>query len=91
MICLYSPHQLVFSDDVLFFCFVLDPNSIQLWRYKNPQLGPRKMPIFDNPTLGVVRIEESAVFHTNFENKEIEVAVNGTRYPVGSQVVYIVE
>jgi hypothetical protein len=49
------------------------------------------MPVFNSPTLGAVRIEDNAVFHMNFENREIEVAVNGTRYPVGSQVVYIVE
>lgn len=62
-----------------------------MWRYENPELGPRKMPVFNSPTLGAVRIEDNAVFHMNFENREIEVAVNGTRYPVGSQVVYIVE
>jgi len=49
------------------------------------------MPAFRNPTQGAVRIEDSAVFHADVENKKIEVAVNGTRYPIGSQLVYIVE
>jgi hypothetical protein len=84
---------ITFTTSGLFsnFFFVSDSNSIQLWRYENPELGPRKMPAFRNPTQGAVRIEDSAVFHADVENKKIEVAVNGTRYPIGSQLVYIVE
>jgi hypothetical protein len=68
-----------------------DPNSILLWRYEDPELGPRKMPAFSSPIQGVVRIEENAVFCVDVENKNIELAVNGTRYPIGSQIIYIVE
>jgi hypothetical protein len=68
-----------------------DPNSIQLWRYEDPELGPRKMPAFNSPIQGAVRIEDNAVFCVDVENKNIELAVNGTRYRVGSQIIYIVE
>ncbi|XP_023719328.1 leucine--tRNA ligase, cytoplasmic isoform X2 [Cryptotermes secundus] len=70
---------------------LIDPNSIQLWRYDDPELGPRKMPAFNSPTQGVVRIEDNAVFCVNVAKKNIELAVNGTRYPVGSQIIYTVE
>jgi hypothetical protein len=49
------------------------------------------MPAFNSPTQGAVRIEDNAVFWVNVEKWNIELAVNGTRYPVGSQVIYIVE
>jgi leucyl-tRNA synthetase len=62
-----------------------------LWRYEDPELGPRKMPAFNSPTRGAVLIEDDAVFCVNVEKKNIELAVNGTRYPVGSQIIYIVE
>jgi hypothetical protein len=49
------------------------------------------MPAFNSPTPGAVRIEDNAVFCVNGEKKNIELAINGIRYPVGSQIIYIVE
>jgi leucyl-tRNA synthetase len=62
-----------------------------LWRYEDPELGPRKMPAFNNLTQGAVHIEDNAIFCVNAEKKNTELAVNGTRYPVGSQIIYIVD
>ncbi|KAJ9600790.1 hypothetical protein L9F63_001070, partial [Diploptera punctata] len=70
---------------------IKDPSSIQFWRYEDPELGPRKMPTFNNPTAGAVHIEEDAVFKADIENKKVELSVNGTKYPLGSQIIYIVE
>jgi hypothetical protein len=49
------------------------------------------MPAFNNPVQGAVCIEDDAVFCVDVEKKNIELAVNGTRYPLGSQILYIVE
>jgi leucyl-tRNA synthetase len=70
---------------------IKEPNGIQLWRYEDPYLGPRKMPAFNKPTQGAVRIEDDAVFCVDVEKNKIELAVNGTRNPIGSQVIYIVQ
>ena len=49
------------------------------------------MPVFNKPTQGAVRIEVGAVFNADVQNKKIELSFNGTKYPVGSQIIYIVE
>jgi len=49
------------------------------------------MPAFNKPTQGAVRIEDDAVFCVDVEKNKIELAVNGTRNPIGSQVIYIVQ
>lgn len=82
---LYLPHPLFPLNNVS------DPNSIQLWRYEDPHLGPRKMPAFNKPTEGAVRIEDSAVFCVDVEKNKVELIVNGTRKLIGSQVIYIVQ
>jgi len=81
----YLPHHLFPLNNVS------DPNSIQLWRYEDPHLGPRKMPAFNKPTQGAVRIEDNAVFCVDVEKNKVELTVNGTRNPIGSQVIYIVQ
>jgi hypothetical protein len=70
---------------------VSDPKSIQLWRYEDPHLGPRKMPALNNPTEGAVRIEDNAVFCVDVEKSKVEISVNGTRNLIGSQIIYIVQ
>lgn len=70
---------------------VLDPNSIQLWRYEDPDLGPRKLPAFNKPTQGAVRIEDNAVFCVDVDKNKVELTVNGTRCLIGSQIIYIVQ
>lgn len=79
------PHYLIHLNNVS------DPSSIQLWRYEDPHLGPRKMPAFNNPTEGAVRIEDNAVFCVDVENSKVEISVNGTRNLIGSQIMYIVQ
>jgi len=49
------------------------------------------MPAFNKPTQGAVRIEENAVFCVDVERNKVELTVNGTRNPIGSQVMYIVQ
>jgi hypothetical protein len=70
---------------------ISDPNRIQLWRYKDPHLGPRKMPAFNKPTQHAVHIEDNAVFCVNVEQNKVELTVNGTRYLIGSQIIYMVQ
>ncbi|XP_066998764.2 leucine--tRNA ligase, cytoplasmic [Anabrus simplex] len=69
---------------------IKDPTSIQLWRYEDPVLGPRQMPVYNQPTAGKQPIKLEDVFHVDVENSNVEVVANGTKYPLGSSVVYIV-
>jgi len=90
---LYLIFRLIDIYLIIFFPLnnVSDPNSIQLWRYEDPHLGPRKLPAFNKPTEGAVRIEDNAVFCVDVEKNKVELTVNGTRNLIGSQVIYIVQ
>jgi len=49
------------------------------------------MPAFNKPTQGAVRIDDNAVFCVDVEKNIVELTFNGTRNPIGSQVIYIVQ
>lgn len=65
-------------------------DAIQLWRFEDPALGPRKMPIFNDYKSGKVQLEDGTmtidlksevVFVSTTEGKKIE---------IGSNLVYVV-
>ncbi|CRL00851.1 CLUMA_CG014102, isoform A [Clunio marinus] len=66
----------------------IDP--IQVWRYKDPVLGPRKIPIFNDFKTGKVQLEEGTLSidmktDTVFVTKE-----NGDKITAGSSFIYVV-
>jgi hypothetical protein len=69
---------------------ILDSAAVQLWRYEDPELGPRKMPEFGKPLAGKVLIEPSSVFSINLDSKEVTISVGKSSHKLGSQIIYIV-
>nr|CAD7411757.1 unnamed protein product [Timema poppensis] len=68
-----------------------DAGSIELWRYKDVKLGPRQFPVYGKPTSGAVLIEKEAVFHADVDSNSLDISLNGSKYPVGPAVIYIVK
>lgn len=66
-----------------------DPVSIVLYRYNDPNLGPRIRPVAGNILKGKTEIPLDSMFDVNMETKNLEVNVAGNRYPVGEYLMYI--
>ena len=75
----------------LFLFFNPDASKVQILRYEDPEVGPRKIPEFDNPEAGKIVISPSAVFHIDLEKKSVSVQENGKSINLGKQLVYLVK
>lgn len=65
--------------------------KIRLLRYEDPDGGPRKMPVFDQPELGKVAVSSAGVFHVNLSDSTVSLQENGSNLKLGSQLMYIVD
>ncbi|KAF4523284.1 hypothetical protein B566_EDAN009407 [Ephemera danica] len=68
---------------------IKDPSTLQLWRYNDPVLGPRKMPVFGQPLLDKTEISSCAVFRVELTAGTVKVEESGKLFDVGSQLVYV--
>lgn len=65
--------------------------TVELWRYTDPIMGPRAIPNLNSPLSGKELIPSNAVFHANVEKGQVDVSINSKSFSVGSQIVYIVK
>lgn len=68
---------------------IKDPSTVQLWRYSDPILGPRKVPVFGQPLLDKIQISSCAVFHVDLTAASVKVEESGKMFDLGSQLVYV--
>lgn len=66
-------------------------HSAQLWRWQDPELGPRTMPHADDPTIGKSLIDPTSVLKVDLSTKKIDLVDNGNIYPLGESVIYMVK
>ncbi|XP_049764859.1 leucine--tRNA ligase, cytoplasmic [Schistocerca cancellata] len=69
---------------------IKDTSCIQLWFYKDPELGPRKVPVAGKETQHAVRISLEGTLHVNTDKPGIELECNGTRQYIGTNILYII-
>ena len=50
---------------------IKDDKKIELWRYQDPNLGPRKMPTLKNPLEGKVQMKNGSSFHIDLETQKV--------------------
>lgn len=66
-------------------------NAVQIWRFDDPILGPRKMPAFNDYKTGKTQLEDGTIsIDTKAENVFITPA-SGSKIEVGMNLVYAVE
>lgn len=70
--------------------FIKDPKRVKLMRYDDPQLGPRTLPIFNQPEKGKTAISKDATFRVSLQDSCVSVAENGNVFNVGYKMVYLV-
>ena len=62
-----------------------DEKKVQLWRFEDPVLGPRKMPTLDNPLQGKVQIQNGVKFSIDLQSQKV--MLDG-KVEVGQSLIY---
>ncbi|CAH1173802.1 unnamed protein product [Phaedon cochleariae] len=66
------------------------PESIQLWRFEDPLLGPRKIPVFNEPTKNKVVIPPDSIFRVDVEQAKVKLSTGNQLVDIGREVTYLV-
>jgi leucyl-tRNA synthetase len=65
--------------------------AIQLWRYEDHVLGPRKMPVFNDFKAGKQQLEEG-IFAVDVKDSRVFCSTsNGGKIEIGTNLIYVVE
>lgn len=67
------------------------PNAIQLLRFEDHVLGPRKIPTFNDYTTGKKKLEEGTISTDLNENRVYVTSTSGDKVEIGTNLVYVVE
>ncbi|XP_071786614.1 leucine--tRNA ligase, cytoplasmic-like [Asterias amurensis] len=70
---------------------IKDVNRVKILRYTDPELGPRKVPKFQQFTDGKTSIAANATFNISLDTKRVSVSENGKSADAGVALVYMVE
>ncbi|XP_011609365.2 leucine--tRNA ligase, cytoplasmic [Takifugu rubripes] len=71
--------------------FIKDLSRVKLMRYKDPELGPRKVPVLGQEEQGKSAISSTSVFSVNLEEKKVTVVDNGLTVNIGDTLVYLLQ
>lgn len=63
---------------------------LQLWRYIDPVLGPRKLPIFDDFKAGKTLMEDGTLSISAKDDMVYLTGSDGTKMPIGIDLIYVV-
>ncbi|KAJ8911845.1 hypothetical protein NQ315_003323 [Exocentrus adspersus] len=66
------------------------PDSVQLWRYKDPILGPCKLPNLHELSQDKVLIPANCIFDVNVQQRTVKINTGTEIIDVGTQITYIV-
>uniref|UniRef100_A0A146LKH8 leucine--tRNA ligase n=1 Tax=Lygus hesperus TaxID=30085 RepID=A0A146LKH8_LYGHE len=64
--------------------------KIEFWRWKDPELGPRKIPVYDDLTTDKIKIENDSEFLVDMEKNIISIKDRTGVHRVGTDVAYII-
>ncbi|XP_045521124.1 leucine--tRNA ligase, cytoplasmic-like [Pieris brassicae] len=67
---------------------IKDINALKLWRYLDPALGPRKIPVAGDHVTKCAELVNGDGIRVHVEASRIELVQNGTNIDVGLQFVY---
>uniref|UniRef100_A0A0B7B5B4 Uncharacterized protein n=1 Tax=Arion vulgaris TaxID=1028688 RepID=A0A0B7B5B4_9EUPU len=66
-----------------------DPTAVKLFRYEDAEIGWRKIPDMTKILEGKIKIPESGVFRVDHATQTVTLSENGSTFPVGHQLIYI--
>lgn len=73
------------------FFFITDIASLKLWRYEDPVLGPRKIPVIGDYPSKCITLDNAAVLKVDTTANKVELVSNGKNIDLGLQMLYTYE
>lgn len=70
---------------------IKDANCLKLWRYKDPILGPRKIPVPGDHETKCLVLDNATVLKVDVATNKVELLNNGKNIDIGTQIVYTYE
>ncbi|CAG9091449.1 unnamed protein product [Plutella xylostella] len=70
---------------------VKDIASLKLWRYEDPVLGPRKIPVIGDYPSKCITLDNAAVLKVDTTANKVELVSNGKNIDLGLQMLYTYE
>ncbi|XP_055386112.1 leucine--tRNA ligase, cytoplasmic [Condylostylus longicornis] len=67
-----------------------DFNALKIWRFQDPVLGPRRIPLFEDYKTGKIELTEGRLQVSN-EKKTLYLLTNGKSIEIGKNFIYVVE
>ncbi|CAB0001601.1 unnamed protein product [Nesidiocoris tenuis] len=64
--------------------------KIEFWRWKDPELGPRKIPNCEDCTAGKIKIDVDSEFLVDMERQQISIKDRTGVHPIGTQITYLI-
>lgn len=65
-------------------------DALRIWRYEDPVLGPRKIPVCSEPFMGKVQLE-NGTFSIDVDKNEVFLATETAKSSIGTTFIYVVE
>ncbi|XP_054257041.1 leucine--tRNA ligase, cytoplasmic-like [Macrosteles quadrilineatus] len=69
---------------------IKDASTVELWRWADPDLGPRKIPNCASPLEGRVQLPRDTVLLVDFDTKSVLAQENGKSVRLGESVTYTI-
>ncbi|KAL0884166.1 hypothetical protein ABMA27_016174 [Loxostege sticticalis] len=70
---------------------IKDAGSLKVWRYSDPILGPRKIPVPGDHETKCIVLDNAAVLKVDVNSNTVELVSNGKNIDLGKQMVYTYE
>ena len=80
-----------FQFNVTSVLVLSDASKVRVLRYDDPVMGPRHMPIIDQPEKGKTALSRADIFVVDLAMSQLGLQENGTTRDVGTQLMYIVD
>lgn len=68
--------------------FFTDVSSLKLWRYKDPVLGPLKIPVPGDYVTKCQVLDDASVLRVDVNANTVALASNGKSIDVGTKLIY---
>ncbi|CAB3235804.1 unnamed protein product [Arctia plantaginis] len=67
---------------------IKDLNSLKLWRYTDPIMGPRSIPVPDDYVNKCVVLDNASLLKVDLTTSTVELVANGKNLPIGTKFIY---
>lgn len=64
-----------------------DPKKVQLFRFADPLMGPRRIPSIEKPLEGKIEILANEIFKINIDTKEVFLVNQSGKIPLGDSII----